>query len=404
MGLIKAAAGAAGGALADTWKDFFYCEALDKNTLVVKGQKQSGRRSSNTKGNDNIITTGSGIVVSDGQCMIIVDQGVVVEICAEPGQYTYDASTEPSIFAGNLGQDIAATFRTMGRRITYGGDTAHDQRVYYFNIKELIDNKFGTPNPVPFRIVDKNVGLDLDVSVRCSGLYSYKIANPILFYTNVCGNVSNRYLRSEIQDQLKTEFISALQPAFAELSEMEIRPNQIIAHNAELEAAMNDALSQKWSELRGLEIVSIAIGSITLPEDDQELIKSTQRAGALRDPGLAAGTLVGAQAEAMQAAAANEGGAMGGFVGMGMAMNAGGANTTNLYGMAQQNQEARQNGESEKITLSAWTCTKCGTQNMGNFCTECGEKKPAGPVYCKECGAEVPADSNFCPQCGKKLK
>ena len=402
MGLIKAAIGAAGGTLADTWKDFFYCEALDKETLVVKGSKKTSSRSSNTKGNDNIITTGSGIVVSDGQCMIIVDQGVVVEICAEPGQFTYDASTEPSLFAGNLGHDIVETFRTMGRRITYGGDTAHDQRVYYFNIKELIDNKFGTPNPVPFRVVDKSIGLDLDVSIRCSGVYSYKITNPILFYTNVCGNISNKYMRSEIQEQLKAEFISALQPAFAQLSEQEIRPNQIVAHNAELETAMNEELSQKWSELRGLEIVSIAIRSLTLPEEDQQLIKSMQRAGALKDPGLAAGTLVGAQAEAMQAAAANEGGAMNGFVGMGMAMNVGGANPTNLYGMAQENEQAEEGFK--KAALGAWTCEKCQTQNMGNFCTKCGAAKPAGPAFCTECGKPLPENSNFCPNCGKKIK
>jgi len=286
MGLISAALGAAGGALADTWKEFFYCEALDKETLMVKGQKRITGRSSNTKGNDNIISNGSGIAVADGQCMIIVDQGKVVEFCAEPGEFTYDTSTEPSLFAGKLGSSIIETFKIMGKRIGYGGDTGHDQRVYYFNTKELIDNKFGTPNPVPFRVVDRNVGLDLDTAVRCSGVYSYKIVDPILFYTNVCGNVAEEYKRSEIQEQLKTEFIAALQPAFAKLSEMEIRPNQIVAHNAELEQAMNEALSQKWSELRGLQVVSVAIGTVTLPEEDAALIKEKQAkradAGVLR--------------------------------------------------------------------------------------------------------------------------
>ena len=208
-----------GGTLADQWKEFFYCEAIDKDTLVVKGQKRISGRSSNTKGNDNIISNGSGIAVADGQCMIIVEQGKVVEVCAEPGEFTYDSSTEPSIFTGKLGQSLKETFKTIGKRFTYGGDTGKDQRVYYFNTKELIDNKFGTANPIPFRVVDRNIGLDIDVSVRCNGIYSYRIVNPLLFYTNVCGNVESAYSRSEIDNQLKTEFVSALQPAFAKISQ-----------------------------------------------------------------------------------------------------------------------------------------------------------------------------------------
>ncbi|MBO7334670.1 MAG: SPFH domain-containing protein, partial [Lachnospiraceae bacterium] len=213
MGLIKAIAGAAGGVLADQWKEFFYCEAMDKNVMVTKGVKRITDRSSNTKGNDNIISNGSGIAVADGQCMIIVEQGKIVEVCAEPGQFTYDSSTEPSIFAGSLGNSILETFKTIGKRFAYGGDTGKDQRVYYFNTKELIDNKFGTPNPIPFRVVDSKIGLDIDVSIRCSGVYSYKIADPLLFYTNVCGNVEREYTRDELDNTLKTEFISALQPA-----------------------------------------------------------------------------------------------------------------------------------------------------------------------------------------------
>ena len=154
MGLIKAEIGAVGGVLADQWKEFFYCDAMDKSVMVVKGQKQvSGGRSSNTKGSDNIISNGSGIAVADGQCMMIVEQGKIVEVCAEPGQFTYDTSSEPSIFTGNLGNSIKETFKQIGKRFTYGGDTGKDQRVYYFNTKELIDNKFGTPNPIPFRVV-----------------------------------------------------------------------------------------------------------------------------------------------------------------------------------------------------------------------------------------------------------
>ena len=339
MGLIKAGTGAVGGVLADQWKEFFYCEAMPKELLVTKGYKRVSGRSSNTKASDNIITSGSGIAVADGQCMMIVEQGKVVELCAVPGEYTYDSSTEPSIFSGPLGDSITKTFQTIGKRFTFGGDTAKDQRVYYFNTKEIMDNKFGTPNPIPFRVVDSKIGLDIDVAVRCSGLYSYKIDDPMLFYANVCGNVEQDYTRDEIDSQLKTEFISALQPAFARLSELELRPNQIVAHNTELEDAMNVALSAKWGELRGLKVVTIALGSVTLPEEDAELIKQAQRSAIMRDPTMAAATLVGAQADAMKTAAGNQAGAMTGFMGMGMAMNAGnGMNAQDLFTMGQQQQ------------------------------------------------------------------
>ena len=309
MGLIKAGIGALGGTLADQWKEFFYCDALPANVLVTKGQKRTSSRSSNTRGNENIISNGSGIAVADGQCMIIVEQGKVVELCAEPGQFTYDTSTEPSLFTGKLSTSIKETFKTIGKRFTYGGDTGKDQRIYYFNTKELIDNKFGTPNPIPFRVVDKNINLDIDVSVRASGVYSYKITDPMLFYANVCGNVESDYSRDNIDTQLKTEFVSALQPAFGKLSALGLRPNEIVTHNTELEAAMNEALSAKWRELRGLEVVTVALGSVTLPDEDAELIKNAQRAAILRDPTMAAATLTGATADAMRTAAANENGA-----------------------------------------------------------------------------------------------
>ena len=398
MGLIKAGIGALGGTLADQWKEFFYCESMPKEVLVTKGQKRVGGRSSNTKGSDNIISNGSGIAVADGQCMIIVEQGKVVEVCAEPGEFTYDTSTEPSIFAGNLGESIKETFKTIGKRFTYGGDTGKDQRVYYFNTKELIDNKFGTPNPIPFRVVDSKIGLDLDVSVRCSGVYSYKIADPLLFYTNVCGNVEKEYSRDELDSQLKTEFVSALQPAFGRLSDLELRPNQIVTHNTDLENAMNAALSEKWGALRGLKVVSIAIGSVTLPDEDAEMIKQAQRVAIMRDPTMAAATLVGAQADAMKTAAGNQAGAMTGFMGMGMAMNAGGGmNTQNLFAMGQQQEQAKQ----QAPAAGEWKCA-CGTAVNGKFCPNCGAKKPepqpAADTWKCSCGAE--AAGKFCPECG----
>lgn len=394
MGLIKAGIGALGGTLADQWKEFFYCEAMDKEVLVTKGQKQITGRSSNTKGNDNIISNGSGIAVADGQCMLIVEQGKVVDVCAEPGEYTYDSSTEPSIFTGKLGQSIKETFKVIGKRFTMGGDPGKDQRVYYINTKELIDNKFGTPNPVPFRVVDSKIGLDVDVSVRCSGVYSYKIADPLLFYTNVCGNVEDEYRRQELDGQLKTEFVSALAPAFARLSGMEMRPNQIAAHNAEIEAAMNEALSKKWKELRGLAVVSVAMNPVTLPEEDAEMIKQAQKNAMMMNPNMAAAQLAGAQADAMRTAAANENGAAMGFMGMGMAMNAGGANPNQLFAMGQQ--------QAQQQPAGGWQCS-CGQVNQGNFCQNCGSKKPGG-VRCDTCGwtTDGPAPK-FCPNCGNKF-
>lgn len=405
MGLIKAGIGALGGTLADQWKEFFYCESIPKEVLVKKGQKRVSGRSSNTKGNDNIISNGSGIAVADGQCMIIVEQGKIVEFCAEPGEFTWDNSTEPSIFAGNLGDSIKETFKVVGKRFTYGGDPGKDQRVYYFNMKEILDNKFGTANPVPFRVVDSKIGLDIDVSIRCAGVYSYKIADPMLFYKNVCGNVESDYERSELDSTLKSEFISALQPAFGKLSDLELRPNQIVSHNTDLENAMNESLSEKWGSLRGIKVVSIALSTVTLPEEDQELIKQAQRTAIMRDPTMAAATLVGAQADAMKTAAGNSAGAMTGFMGMGMAMNAGGGgmNAQNLFAMGQQQQQQQQQAQQTPAAAPAaegWKCS-CGATVTGKFCPECGSKKPepvqAGAWKCK-CGAT--ATGKFCPECG----
>lgn len=405
MGLISAAINSVTGNLADQWKEFFYCEALPKDVICTKGQKVIGNKSSNTKGSDNVISNGSGIVVADGQCMIIVEQGKVVEICAEPGEFTYKTDLAPSVFAGSLGQSILGTFKNIGKRISYGGDTGTDQRVYYFNTKELIDNKFGTPNPVPFRVVDSRIGMDIDVSLRCSGVYSYKIADPILFYTNVCGNISKEYNRSELDSTLKTEFVSALQPALAKLSDLELRPNQIIAHNTELEDAMNEALSKKWGELRGIKVVSIALGSVTLPDEDTEMIKSWQQKAMNMNANMAAASIVTAQSNAMEAAAKNSAGAMTGFMGLGMAQQAGGVDAASLFAVGAQQQKAA-------APADGWTCA-CGAVNTGKFCAECGAPKPApadswtcacGAVntgkFCAECGAPKPASGEWTCKCG----
>lgn len=424
MGLIKAALGAAGGVMADQWLEYFYCDSLPESVMAVRGQKRTSGRSSNTKGSDNIISNGSVIAVADGQCMIIVDQGKVTELCAEAGEFLYDTSTEPSIFYGGLGRGILDSFKAIGKRFTFGGDTAKDQRVYFFNTKEIMGNKYGTPNPVPFRVVDRNVGLDVDIAIRCHGEYSYKITNPILFYTNVCGNVASVYDRSEIDGQLKSELMTALQPAFAKISDMGIRYSALPGHTAEMAAALNDVLSAKWSEMRGISIFSIGISSVTASEEDEKMIKELQRNAAYRNPTMAAATLVGAQAQAMQDAAKNTGGAGAfmGFAGMNMANAAGGMNARDLYAMGD-----KQQGQSAPASdPDAWKCA-CGTVNKGKFCLECGKPKPAPAgawkcscgaentgKFCSQCGKAKPADTagwtcacgavnkgKFCPECGK---
>ena len=424
MGLIHAAIGTASGVLADQWQDYFYCEALDNNTLAVKGKKKTSARSSN-HGNDNIISSGSLIAVADGQCMLIVEQGKIVDVCAEPGEYQYDASTEPSVFSGNLGESIMEVFKVVGKRFTFGGEAPKDQRIYYFNTKEIPGNKYGTPSPVPFRVVDQNVGLDIDISVRCFGEYSFRLSNPLLFYTNVCGNISNDYKVDQISGQMRTELLTALQPAFARISEKGVRYSALPAHTTELADALNHELSAKWSDVRGMEIVSVGVSSVKASEEDEAMIKELQRNAAFKNPNMAAAHLVGAQASAMQAAAANENGAAMGFVGMGMAQGAGGVNAQSLYQMGAQTAPVTASdswvcpncgkpatgkfcaecGTKKPETAVGWTCPSCGTVNKGKFCAECGAKKPAGvPQYrCDKCGWE-PKDPTkppkFCPECG----
>lgn len=335
MGLIKAIGGAIRGTMADQWKEYFYCDSLDADVLVTRGFKRTkGKFGTKNNGNDNIISNGSVIAVNEGQCMIIVDQGKVVEFCGEAGQFLYDTSTEPSLFCGPLGKSILNTFSEIGSRITFGGDAGKDQRIYFFNTKELMGNKYGTPNPIPFRVVDQNIGLDVDITVRCNGEYSYRIVDPILFYTNVCGNIVEEYKRDEIDGQLKSELMTALQPAFAEISAMGIRYSAVPAHTTEMADALNKILSEKWAKLRGIEIVSFGVNSITAPKEDEDMIKNLQRTAVMRNPGMAAATLTEAQAEAMKSAAANTStGPMMAFAGMNMANQAGGINAGSLFQM-----------------------------------------------------------------------
>ena len=402
MGLIKAAVGSAKGVLADSWKEMIYCDAIPADVLVVKGQKRVSGRSSNRYGDDNIITNGSRVVVNEGQAMIIVDQGAIVDFCGDAGEYTYDVSSEPSFNFGNFGQSMAETFKQIGGRFEFGGDTGHDQRVYYFNTKEIIGNKYGTANPVPFRVVDQNIGLDVDISVRCNGEYSYKIVNPLLFYKNVCGNVEQPYSRSEIDSQLKSELLTALQPAFAKISAMGVRYSAVPAHTQELADALNDELDSKWRDLRGIEVASFGVNSITASPEDEQMIKNLQRTATMRNADMRQAVIADATAEAMKTAAGNEGGAMNGFFGMGMAGGTAMANQPAQAG-AYPNQYAVAQGGGFAGGATTWTCPKCGHENTGKFCNECGTPKPApapaaGEWTCPKCGKKN--TGKFCGDCG----
>lgn len=444
MGLIRLAkigVDAIGSTLGDQWLEYFYCDSIDSDTLMVKGQKKvNDGHNYNTKGmQDNIISNGSVIAVNEGQCMMIVDNGKIVDICAEAGEFKYDNSTEPSIFAGNFLQSLGQTAVTAWRRFTFGGNAGKDQRVYYFNTKEIMNNLYGTATPIPFRVVDNKIGLDLDTELKCNGKYSFHIADPVVFYTKVCGNVKDSYNKSELTSFMKDEMITALQPALGELSAQGIRYSELPRSTKELVNALNTELSEQWMAARGIEMVSITFNP-SLPKDVSEMIRARQNEAVYKDPNMAAAGIAAAQMEAMKSAASNTStGPMMAFAGMNMAQMAGGMNAGNLFAMGQQQQQqaspaqaapaAPAGGAAEPIlgwtcscgkadnrgkfcvecgspkpAEAGWTCS-CGQVNQGKFCCNCGKKKPEGaPLYkCDKCGWE-PEDPThppkFCPECG----
>lgn len=406
MGLIKAAKDTISSLLADQWREYFYCDSLSNDILVTKGRKKiTGSRGGNSKSSDNIISNGSVIAVNEGQCMMIVEQGEIVEFSAEAGEFVYDASTESSLFCGDLEENVKNTFENAYRRFSFGGNTGKDQRVYYFNIKEIYNNLFGTPNPIPFRVVDQNIGLDVDIAIRCNGEYSYKITDPLLFYKNVCGNVEEEFSKVGIASQLKAELLTALQPAFARISAMGVRYSAVPAHTMELTQALKMELTEQWSSLRGIEITSVAINSMKASAEDEQMIKELQKNAVLRNPNMAAATLVGAQAEAMKAAASNTAaGPMMAFAGMNMANTAGGMNANTLFAMGQQAAASANVGTSMErkmqASVSGWTCSCGKSDNSGKFCSECGAKKPETTGWICGCGAMN--KGKFCSECGSK--
>ncbi len=448
MGLIKAAKDSISTMLADQWLEYFICESMPSNTMVVKGQKKvNAGRNSNTKGMDNIITNGSTIVVNEGQCMIIVDQGGVVDICAEAGAFVYEASTEPSLFYGDLGENVKNTFTTFWRRFTYGGNTGKDQRVYYFNTKEIMGNLYGTASPIEFHLVSPKTGFEFDTVVKCRGEYTFKIVDPLLFYKNVCGNVAADFNTTsgdgaKLISNMKTDLLSYLPQALAPVAAQGVMPYQLGNYTGVICESLKTALSEKWTKARGIEMVTMSIIA-NVPEEARDELNKWNNTVMLTDPNMDRARKSEAFSNMMEKSQlGGEGGgdAMSGMMNM-MAMNMmggmmGGNNMmgsmmggSNAY--AQQPQQPAYNAAPAAAPVLGWTCScgktdnrgkfcaecgspkpseagwtcSCGHVNQGKFCQECGTKKPAGaPMYkCDKCGWEPEDPANppkFCPECG----
>ncbi len=393
MGLISATLLSAASTLGDQWKEYFYCDAIPNDTLVVRGKKKN--TSGLNRGSDNVISDGSGIAVADGQCMVITDNGQIVDFCAQPGEYKFDCKSEPSLFTGSLGEGLKNVFAEIGKRISYGGIIPKDMRVYYINTKEITGVKYGTPSPVPFRVVDQRAGIDMDVSVKCFGEYSIKITDPISFYTNVCGNQKDDYKLAQLEGQMRTELLTALQPAFAKISEAGVRYSAVMAHTLELADALNAQLSARWKGQRGMEIVNFGISSLKADDKDEERLKKMQEMAAYTNPALANAAITSAVANSMVDAANNPNGAVAGLYGVNMVQNAAGISAAGVY-------NANAAAQTAAPAASGWTCPTCGkTGNTGNFCPQCGAKKPEDSTwYCPECGSAN--SGNFCSKCGTK--
>ena len=417
MGLIKSIMSATRGVLADQWVDYIRCDSLPLNVLVAKGKKYVGPGSSNTKGGENVITDGSKVDVADGQCMLIVENGKIVDFCAEPGQYVYQTGTQPSMLSGGF-KGLADSFRQVGKRFTAGGQVLSSQYVYYVNTKEITGNKWGV-GQVPFRDSEFNFTIQLSAY----GEYSYTVSDPILFFTNVVGNVTDRYTRDMIDSQLKSELQTAMQPALGRIALKKIPYDQLPLFAKDICDELNEEMTDTWSALRGLSVKSFAMSSVKPDAESAKKITDFQNSRVYTDPTMLAAQLGSAQAEAMKTAAGNSAGAMTGFLGMGFAQQAGGANPAQLLQMAQEQRQsvpktpavgAVAAGEAE-TDADNWTC-ECGEQNTGNFCHECGKKKPEKPngwvcpecstvnkgKFCMECGKKKPADEPLyrCDKCG----
>lgn len=391
MGLIRAALQAGGTVLADQWKEYFHVDSMSNDELVVKGYKQT---KGNNKGGDDIISNGSAISVGEGQVALIVEDGKIVEFCAEPGRFIWDASSEPSMFCGGFFKGLVDSFKKFGERFTFGGDRAKTQRVYYVNVKEIMDNKFGTTTPMVYDDQYYRTAL----YIRYFGQFSFKITDPIVFFTQIAGVVSDKYDRSSLMDMCKDEFMTALDTSLSMLAAEGVKFSQIPIKQREIARYMSDTLDTDWKERRGMEVVSVAIAKVTPDDKSRKRIEEFDTNVMHSNPNAMAGGLAYAQMQAMQKAAENDAGAMTGFMGLGMV---GGMASATAPANAELVNTAKELHQAEqKQDENAWICS-CGAKNTGKFCMECGSKKPepAGSWTCS-CGAT--SNGKFCPNCGSK--
>lgn len=431
----SAATGAVSSVLKDQWKEYIYCDSLSSDVLVKKGVKRLAEGSVNNDGSSNIISDGSKIAVNEGQFLIIVENGKIVDYTSEAGSYTYKTGTEPSLFDSGF-QGLKDSFSKVGKRFTFGGQAENDQRVYFINIKEIMDNKVGIGD-VPFR--DSEFGFT--IKLHGFGSYSYKIVDPLMFYTNVCANVTDKFMRSTIDEQLKAEVQHNLQPALGRIALKQIPYDQLTLFTKDIADELNKELSNEWVQRRGIAITSVAFSSIAPDDESAKKINQFQESRVYTNAQMMGARLGAANANAMESAASNSAGAMTGFMGLGFAQQAGsnaGNSIASFYGGGQQQQQPMQQQPMQPnvqhTSGASWTCPSCGVQNVGKFCGQCGTKQPepqqsgswtcsCGTVntgkFCSNCGTKQPQaaprcncgyvfpDPNnlpkFCPECGQKL-
>ncbi|MBE6676692.1 MAG: virion core protein [Ruminococcaceae bacterium] len=411
MGIIKAALDAVGGALADQWLEVIEADSMGDTTVFTTGVavRRNDKRNNNFKGSAGTVSNGSVIHVYPGQFMMLVDGGKIVDYTAEPGYFKVDNSSAPSMFNGELGEAIKDTFA----RIKFGGVPSYSQKVYFINLQEIKGIKFGTRSPVNYFDQFYNAELFL----RAHGTYSIKITDPIKFYTEALPKNAYRVDIGAINEQYLSEFLEALQAAVNRMSADGIRISYVASKSRELSAYMANELDADWKALRGMEVLSVGIASVSYDEESKKLINMRNQGAMLGDAAIREGYVQGAMARGFEAAGSNQGGSAQAFMGMGMGMNAGGgfmaaASQTNSAQMARDAEEKKAAAEA---AASGWTCA-CGAVNQGKFCSECGAKKPeaaaswtcaCGAVntgkFCSECGAKKPEDSSwFCSECGHK--
>lgn len=413
MGLISAAVSSVSGVLSDSWKEVIEPDDMSDSTLLVKGV--AVRKGSNKKGTDNYVSNGSVIHVYPNTLMLLMDGGKIVDYSAQEGYYEVNNSSAPSIFNGELKDSVKETWK----RFQFGGVPSQKQYVYYINTAEIKGIKFGTRNPVNYFDNFYNAELFL----RAHGSYSIKITDPIKFFTEFAPKGTDRIEIKDLSEQLFNEFMDALQSAINQMSVDGVRISAITSKSRELSKYMADVLDADWNDLRGIEVCSVGLASISYDDESKALINMRNKGAMMSDPTIREGFVQSSVAQGMQAAGSNTSGAANAFMGMGMGMNAAGgfmsaASQTNAAQMAQQ-QAAQQNQAangwkcscgtvntgnfcsgcgSKKPENTSWTCS-CGTTNTGRFCSNCGSPKPAGEWVCS-CGTKN--TGNFCSGCGAK--